>query len=70
MEEGDVMFGTHKVVLTKDLYEKVKKVALASGYSSVEEFVIHILEKTVSAINEELSEEEVRKRLKGLGYLG
>ena len=64
------MFGTRKVVLSKDLYDKVKKVAEAAGYSSVEEFVIHVLEKTVADVDESLAEEEVRKRLQGLGYLG
>lgn len=62
------MFG-HKIKLSKGLYEKLEKVARAKGYSSTEEFVLHTLEKAVADVDEALSEDEVRERLKGLGYL-
>ncbi|MCX7591214.1 MAG: hypothetical protein N2255_06250 [Kiritimatiellae bacterium] len=64
------MLRSHKVSLSPDLYERVKKLAEVAGYSSVDEFVIHLLEKAVADLDESLSEEEVRKRLKGLGYIG
>ena len=41
-----------------------------SGYSSVEEFVTHLLEKEIAKIEEADSEEEIKKKLKGLGYIG
>lgn len=59
-----------KIKLSKSLYQKLKKVARQKGYSSTEEFVLHTLEKAVADVDETLSEEEVKKRLKGLGYLG
>jgi hypothetical protein len=62
--------GTEKVKLDKDLLDKVKKFAELAGYSSVEEFITHCLEKEVSKLEESDSEEDVKKKLKGLGYIG
>jgi len=62
------MFG-HKLALSNSLYDKIRAVAEAKGYSSAEEFAMHVLEKSVAEAEESLSEEEVKKRLKGLGYL-
>ena len=58
-----------KVKLDKGLFEKVKKFAELSGYSSPEEFITHCLEKEISSLEEADSEEEVKKKLKGLGYI-
>lgn len=62
------MFGK-KVKLEADLYDKVKRYADIAGYSSVEEFVAHALEKEISRFEDADSEEEIKKRLKGLGYI-
>jgi len=59
-----------KVKIDKVLLDKIKKYAEMSGYSSVEEFVTHCLEKEVAKIEESDSEEEIKKKLKGLGYIG
>ena len=59
-----------KVKLDKALLDKVTKYAQMSGYSSVEEFITHCLEKEVAKIEEADSEEEIKKKLKGLGYIG
>ncbi len=61
---------TVKVAVDKALFAKIKKYAEMSGYSSVEEFVAHCLEKEVAKIEEADSEEEIKKKLKGLGYIG
>jgi metal-responsive CopG/Arc/MetJ family transcriptional regulator len=58
-----------KIKLDKDLFEKVKKYARLSGYSSPEEFVSHCLEKEIAKLEESDSEEEIKKKLKGLGYI-
>lgn len=63
------MFGGPKVKLDKELYDKIKKYSEIAGYSSVDEFVHHALEKELSHFEDADSEEEIRKRLKGLGYL-
>lgn len=62
------MFGP-KVKLDKDLFDRVKKFAEIAGYSSVEEFVSHVLEKELAAIDEGDSEEDIKKKLQGLGYI-
>ncbi len=58
-----------KVKVDKDLFDKVKKLAEMSGYSSAEEFITHCLEKEIAKIEEADSEEEIKKKLKGLGYI-
>ncbi|TEU04687.1 MAG: hypothetical protein E3J22_06785 [Candidatus Aminicenantes bacterium] len=61
--------GKAKIKLDKDLMDKVKKYAEISGYSSSEEFITHCLEKEIAKLEESDSEEEIKKRLKGLGYI-
>jgi metal-responsive CopG/Arc/MetJ family transcriptional regulator len=61
--------GSAKVKISKDLYAKIKKYAEICGYSSVDEFITHALEKEVAKIEEADSEEEIKKKLKGLGYI-
>ncbi|OGD24453.1 MAG: hypothetical protein A2Y56_07080 [Candidatus Aminicenantes bacterium RBG_13_63_10] len=61
--------GKEKIKLDKALLDKVKKLSELAGYSSVEEFVAHCLEKEISKLEESDSEEEVKKKLKGLGYI-
>lgn len=61
--------GKSKIKLDKDLMDKVKKFAEISGYSSPEEFITHCLEKEIAKLEESDSEEEIKKKLKGLGYI-
>ncbi len=61
--------GTAKIKLDKDLFEKVKKYARLAGYSSADEFVTHCLEKELAKLEGADSEEEIQKKLKGLGYI-
>lgn len=58
-----------KVRLNRELFEKIRTYAELAGYSSVDEFVVHALEKEIARFEGADSEEEIRKRLKGLGYL-
>ncbi|UCG53674.1 MAG: hypothetical protein JSW58_09005 [Candidatus Latescibacterota bacterium] len=62
------MFGP-KIKLDKDLFERVSKVAKLSGYSSVDEFVTHVLEKELANLEDAESDEEIKKKLEGLGYI-
>ncbi len=63
------MFGYTKVKLDASLVEKIKKYAEIAGYSSPEEFITHALEKELALLEDADSEEEIKKRLKGLGYI-
>jgi hypothetical protein len=58
-----------KVKIERGLYETLKKAAVVAGYSSVDEFIIHVLEKAAAEVEQSKSEEEVRRRLQGLGYI-
>jgi hypothetical protein len=62
------MFGS-KLKLDKELLKKVKKYADMAGYSSAEEFITHTLEREIAKLEESDSEEEIKKKLKGLGYI-
>ena len=62
--------GGNKVKIDKDLLAKVERAARIAGYSSTEEFVQHVLEREISKFEEGGdSEEEIRKRMQGLGYI-
>jgi hypothetical protein len=63
------MFGGGRIKLDKALLARVKRYAEIAGYSSVEEFITHVLEKEMQHLDAAPSEEEIRKRLKGLGYI-
>ena len=61
--------GGSKIKLDKDLLDRVKRYAELAGYSSPEEFVTHALEKELAKLEDADSEEEIKKRLRGLGYI-
>jgi hypothetical protein len=58
-----------KITLDRDLMNRVKQHATDSGYSSVEEFVTHILERELAAAEDVEPDEALKQRLQGLGYL-
>jgi hypothetical protein len=58
-----------KIKLSKELSERVDRCAKAGGYSSPEEFVQHILERELARLADAESDEEIVKKLKGLGYI-
>ena len=58
-----------QIKLNPELWAKVKKCAEAGGYSSPQEFVEHVLEKELKTLDESESDEEIARKLKGLGYL-
>ncbi len=64
------MFGNN-VKIEKDLLERCKAQAKQSGYSSVDEFIAHTLEKSLKKTDAKFQDgaEEVAKRLRGLGYI-
>jgi metal-responsive CopG/Arc/MetJ family transcriptional regulator len=67
--EEDTMFGGGNLKIDKELLEKVKKFSKIAGYSSPEEFVTHALEKEIAKLEESDSEEDIKEKLKGLGYI-
>jgi metal-responsive CopG/Arc/MetJ family transcriptional regulator len=59
-----------KVKLDDELWARVKDAAARAGYASPEELVSHAVEKELATLggNPE-DEEEIKKRLQGLGYI-
>jgi hypothetical protein len=64
----DAMFGSG-IKLDKGLLARLKRYADLAGYSSVDEFVAHVLEKELAKLEGSDSEEDIKKKLKGLGYI-
>lgn len=58
-----------KITIEQDLYARLKDCAIVVGYSSIDEFVAHVLEKEIALIEEAEDDPDVKKRLQGLGYI-
>jgi hypothetical protein len=58
-----------KVKIDAGLFDRAKKAATSAGYSSVEEFVAHCIEKELQKIQEDEVERQVGDQLRGLGYI-
>lgn len=58
-----------KIKIQDDLYAKLEQCAATAGYSGTEEFITHVLEKTVRDIGPADDAEKVKEKLRGLGYL-
>lgn len=63
------MFGASKVRLDKDLVQRLKRVSDTAGYATVEEFITHILEKELQHFEGSDSDEDIKNKLRGLGYI-
>ncbi len=64
-----MLLGNAKVKIEKPLYERLAAIAQVAGYSSTDEFIVHILEKEAAKFDEADDEAEVEKQLRGLGYI-
>jgi len=58
-----------KITINRALYDLLTKQAEEKGYSSTEEYVVHLLETAVADAGPGATEAEIRERLRGLGYL-
>ena len=58
-----------KVKIDKELYQKAKDFAQEIGYSSVDEYVAHLLEREVNSAQDDNEDEKVSEQLRGLGYI-
>src|SRR5947207_12110845 len=62
--QGEMSMFGGGIKLDKALLAKVKRYADLAGYSSVEEFITHALEKEIAQLEEADSEAEIKKKLK------
>lgn len=58
-----------KIKIEAELYDRLQDCSVVVGYSSVDEFIVHVLEKEVALIEEVEDDPDVKERLKGLGYI-
>jgi metal-responsive CopG/Arc/MetJ family transcriptional regulator len=58
-----------KIKIDSTLFDRVKKAAELAGYSSVEEFVTHTIEKELTKYEASESDEKTADQLRGLGYI-
>jgi len=64
------VFGSKtNVKLDKELVQRIERYSQIAGYSSPAEFITHAIEKELLLLEDADSEEEIRKRLQGLGYI-
>jgi metal-responsive CopG/Arc/MetJ family transcriptional regulator len=63
------MFGKKGIQLDPALMEKVREAATKAGYASVDEFVAHVLERELSRTQDASHDDDVKKKLEGLGYI-
>jgi metal-responsive CopG/Arc/MetJ family transcriptional regulator len=63
------MLSKTTVKLNKAICERARRAAKAAGYSSLEEFIEHAIEKELPNHEQSASKEELVRKLKGLGYL-
>lgn len=58
-----------KIKIDSALFARAKNVVEAAGYSSLEEFVTHIIEKEVAKYEQADADEKTAEQLRGLGYI-
>lgn len=58
-----------RIKIDSKLLSRAKTTAGIKGYSSVEEFVTHIIEKEIARYESGEADEKVAERLRGLGYM-
>jgi len=59
-----------KIKIENGLHDRLKKVTEIAGYSSVQEFVTHMIEKELEKIEApDDNDKAVEERLRGLGYI-
>lgn len=63
------MFGKKGIQLDPALMEKARAAAAKAGYASVDEFVAHVLERELSRTEDASHDDDVKKKLEGLGYI-
>jgi hypothetical protein len=60
---------TRAIRIDKRLYERLADVAQQQGYSTIDEFVRHVLERACASSDDDLDAQRAEQQLRGLGYL-
>jgi len=62
-------FGAPRVRIPRELWPKIRRCAELAGYATPEEFVVHALEKELARLEADDSDEDIQRKLRGLGYI-
>jgi hypothetical protein len=70
-DQAESVMAKLRIRIDDGFLSRMQKIADAGGYSSVEEFMLHVLGREINRLDsgETESEDEIRKKLEGLGYL-
>ena len=63
------MLSKKSVKIDKALWQKIQAIAKVAGYASADEFVVHALERQIAEFESADTDEEILKKLRGLGYI-
>jgi metal-responsive CopG/Arc/MetJ family transcriptional regulator len=58
-----------KVKIDSALLERARAAAQTAGYSSVDEFITHIVEKELAKYETSQDDQKTAEKLRGLGYI-
>ena len=58
-----------KIKIDSNLYDRAKDAAENAGYSSVDEFITHLIEQGIEQSDSDNTDEQVGDQLRGLGYI-
>ncbi len=58
-----------KIKIEANLFARAKDAADTAGYSSIEEFVAHLIEKELAKHESGETDEKIADKLRGLGYI-
>ncbi len=58
-----------KIKIDSNLFARARKASESAGYSSVEEFITHIVETETAKYEQSGEEDQTRDQLRGLGYI-
>jgi hypothetical protein len=58
-----------KITIDNALSERAKQASERAGYSSVDEFVVHLIEQELARLEDDADDRLAAERLRGLGYI-
>lgn len=58
-----------KIKIDSSLFSRAITASEAAGYSSVDEFIIHLIEQGIEQAGSDDTDEQVSEKLRGLGYI-
>ncbi len=58
-----------RIKIDSELFKRLEAAACRKGYSSTDEFILHVLEHAAGAKQSSDNDQQMEQRLRGLGYI-